>query len=105
MAFRVGQKVTLIDNDAWDTDDGEAFPEYGKVYTVRGFDEPEPEGDYIFLVEIVNEPLEYVEAHGEASFFAGAFRPVVEQSTETGMATLRKVADDASKTRELIIGA
>jgi hypothetical protein len=82
MAFRVGQKVTLKEDGEWpDRLAGEIYPDFGVVYTVRAI-EPDDEGGALLLNEIRNEPRDYEEAFGEATFDCDEFRPVVERKTD-----------------------
>jgi hypothetical protein len=102
MAFRVGQKVVCVDDVecSW-FDFGEDtrpnHPKKGGVYTVRWsgpftFDVGVRAG--VYLVEIENPKFLWdVGEFCEAAFGADRFRPVVEQSTNAGMAILREILD------------
>lgn len=96
MNFRIGQKVVCVKRGQWSVVlYGETVPEFGKIYTVRGFDPYLDAGGSagIFLEEIVNPPHQYRNAYGEASFCVTKFRPVIERKTEVGMAILREILD------------
>lgn len=102
MSFHVGQKVVCISTDDGFDDDGSTaiWPDcikVGTILTLRGID-PGYIPEY-GVVGLVFE--EFVDAD-DSPFLANCFRPVIERSTETGMAILRKVADDASKKRNLV---
>lgn len=93
--FRVGQKVVCMDDAPRSPRRyKENFPKKGVVYTVRGFD-PLAAGVSIFLEEVCNEPKQYNNGYGECSFRADRFRPAVERKTDTGMAILKSILEDA----------
>lgn len=95
MSFRIGQKVVCI-YGGWRRDPGELtlrFPRKGAIYHVRGFppNDPNP-GSTIWLLEIVNRRLP---GYGnEVAFSVRCFRPLIDRSTDTGMAILRRILDD-----------
>lgn len=99
MSFHVGQRVVCIDDGPGLNPIGPLCK--GQIYTIRGFsnDPRDPELG-VYLEEILNlHPF-----HGvEINYRASRFRPVIERSTETGMAILRKVADDAAKRKNLVV--
>ena len=81
--FRVGQKVTMIDPRPWqDEANGEVYLELGVVYTIRDTELGIGGSGHTFLTfyEIRNERYRYCDDYGEAAFFAGYFRPVVDMS-------------------------
>jgi hypothetical protein len=81
--FHVGQKVTMIDPRQWqDEADGEAYPVFGVLYTIRDIElGVDGSGDtFLNFHEIRNERYRYLGDYGEAAFFAGYFRPVVNIS-------------------------
>jgi hypothetical protein len=77
--FHVGQKVVCVRAD-WDDGD-EIVPVKGAVYTVRQTCEWRGNPG-IRLVEIVNEPGDYIGGVRECSFAARAFRPVKTTSID-----------------------
>lgn len=97
MSFHVGQKVVCVDDTptpgfTWGTG---WRPIKDEIYTIaaiglRGF-----HGPY--------QCVKLREQTGDWRFKASRFRPLIQRSTETGMAILRKVADDASKRKELTV--
>lgn len=95
MNFYVGQKVVCVDDrngGPWNNSYGSGHNmglREGAVYTVR-----EIKFRFLWLCEL----------HGESSggWLLRRFRPLIERSTETGMAILRKVADDAAARRNLV---
>jgi hypothetical protein len=88
MNFHVGQKVVCVSDD-FVGKCGEIFPVVGGAYTIRCFDEPEPDGTtFIFLVEILNIADEYDDDDfGECSFATECFRPAVERKTDISIFT------------------
>ena len=72
--FRVGHKVTMIDPRPWQ--------ELGVVNTSRDIELGIDGSSDTFLTshEIRNERYRYLDDYGEAAFFAGYFRPVVDIS-------------------------
>ena len=102
--FSVGQKIVCV-RDASDCVFrlGEKHPRIGSIYTVRGVvssfcDSPD---EAVYLWEIVNPRVETIKGFIERPYWHGLFRPIQEQSTETGMAILRgilkgdKIREDA----------
>lgn len=89
MAFRVGQKVVCVDGtpDYYDPEPS-INPVTNGIYTVAN----------VYVVD-GDTMLELIEVpHPESDeFYAGFavefFRPVVEKSTDTGMAILREILD------------
>lgn len=91
MNLRIGQKVVCIKQGRWEPFfPSEISPVCDGVYTIRGFGG----NNGLCLEEIVNVP--------ELYFCVHCFRPLIERKTDAGMAVLRKVADDASKRRNLV---
>lgn len=102
MTFRIGQKVVCVDgkfiDPRWYRSD--IRPCTGQVYTVRGFaseeylkasdDQASPK---IYLEEIVNPEVKWGFGLAELAFPMCRFRPVIENSTDTGMAVLREILD------------
>lgn len=104
MNFRVGQKVARVGSNAPGEGvrppQGYSYPKVGEVCTIEAIYDWLG-GAILNFVEHNNSHLPRV--YGRApGFNAKYFRPVVEKGTETGMAILRKVADDASKKRNLV---
>lgn len=94
MTFRVGQKVVCV-GALSPTFYGEKVPEVGKVYTIRNVRKFE-NGIGLHLREIANSVHRYQDGTYEAFFHKEFFRPVVEKSTDTGMAILREILDRES---------
>ncbi len=101
--FRVGQKVTMIYPCPWqDEADGKVFPEFGVFYTIRDIELGiDGSGDtFLTSYEIRNKRYRYLDDYGEAAFFAGYFRPVVDISdleaivTEVKRGKPRKIKAD-----------
>lgn len=79
---KVGDKVTpLIEQGCWNAMRGEAVPVFGVVYTIRKIMQ-EPDGIYLWLVEIVNAPKHYPDGFMEVAFYALDFRPVETRPTD-----------------------
>lgn len=86
----VGQKVAMIDpRPRQDEANGEAYLEFGVVYTIRDIELSVDISSDTFLTfyEIRNEQYRYLDGYGEAAFFAGYFRPVVNMSALEAVAT------------------
>lgn len=84
MTFRVGQKVECI--KAFHKSllqVGEVAPLKGMICTIRAF---HPNGDAIYLAEIVNPPL-YGGGTRECAFASEHFRPFVERETDISLFT------------------
>lgn len=79
MAFHIGQKVVCVDDSNMLPLYGEEIPVKGVVYTVRGIHR---DGNAIYLMEIRNEPRQYLDRYAECSFWGRRFRPIVEQKTD-----------------------
>jgi hypothetical protein len=91
--FRVGQKVTMIDpRPGQDEADGEVYPEFGVVYTIRDIELGIDGSRDTFLTfhEIRIERYPYLDDYGDAEFFAGFFRPVVDISDLEAIVTVVK---------------
>lgn len=85
--FRVGMKVTPKNADPWPWEgDGEIYPQYGTVYTVRASEFIDDE-QYIWLAEIESAPRQYSDEFGERSFAAEDFRPVTSPKQEVSFTT------------------
>lgn len=112
MNFHVGQKVVCI-NDKEMHKSGEIIGFYqgrpivkagtmdglkkGAIYTIRALDlDCLDKRPIVFLHEIIRPKWECIPHQPEAGYCATRFRPLIEKSTETGMAILRKIADDIS---------
>lgn len=97
MAFRVGMKVTCIDDVFWSGRDPRCnYPVKGDIYTIRSFDHNRPGCESpvgLRLEEIINPILPYPGGDDETSFPPWRFRPLIERKTDTGMAILRKLLD------------
>lgn len=90
MTFWIGQKVVCLKEGAWKKMAAyEVSPTLDGVYTIRGFHE---DGDAIYLDEIKN-PMVYRGGQRECCFLLKYFHPLVEKTTETGMAILREILD------------
>lgn len=93
--FFVGQKVVCLETpmDLQYLRYCVNLPQENQVYTVRGFDHVgDDEG--IWLSEIVNPVTKWINAEPcEQAFHVTYFRPLVEKSTDTGMAILREILD------------
>lgn len=108
MSFHVGQKVVCVDDKKRTTAGFNRLTVRlvnGQIYEIRD-------------VGLTNSGSLGLRVHGavlsgefgcyslgpfqDAFWDAGRFRPVQTRSTETGIAILRKVADDASKKRNLV---
>lgn len=108
MAFHVGQKVVCVDSASghhpgrsWWTG---CKPKVGATYTVRGLAASVIDNaPCLLLEEIRNKVRVGATTHKDAGYAAWRFRPVQTRTTETGMAILRKVADDASKRKNLVV--
>jgi hypothetical protein len=88
--FRVRQKVTMTDPRPWqDEANGEVYLEFGVVYTIRDIELGiDGSGDtFLTFHEIRNERYRYLDDYGEAAFFAGYFRPVVDMSDLAAIVT------------------
>lgn len=96
MAFKVGQKVVCV-NDQFKPLDSKVFsalPVKGQIYTIRLIYGPNVHGYGFLLAEITGMP--WPGDGEERGFLATRFRPLVEKSTETGMAILRGILDRES---------
>lgn len=111
MSFHVGQKVECVDDKpntatAWDRKT--IPPIKGSHYIVRDVG-PTVYGEPGLKVHGAELTGDFVAKTGtkfhDYFFVATRFRPLIEKklSTETGMAILRKIAQDASKEKELVI--
>lgn len=86
MTFRVGQKVVCIDAKFRD------YPcplREGAIYAVRGFNTGYDNGGIGVLLE---ESQGGVRPSGEErGFYLDRFRPLIERSTDTGFAILKRL--------------
>lgn len=114
--YHLGQKVVCIDDLIRGNNLEKVlksrpnWPVKGQFYHIRGivrfcFDHGWEDG--VYLEELVN-PVIYWETNGLAEHPFGLlkrFRPLIEKklSTETGMAILRKIAQDAGQKKEVIL--
>lgn len=94
--FWIGQKVVCVDDSPSDDPrcgpGGDWVPNYpkrGQIYTVRGISNT----GSIVLDEIMNPIREFLGGDAEAHWKPHRFRPLVEKSTDTGMAILREILD------------
>lgn len=94
MNFHVGQKVMCIDVAGIDMRQfarvpKEIAPIKGQVYTVRGFSDAPNPGVAIFLEEIINPIIRFVDNGwlGERSFMTFRFRPLIERKTDISIFT------------------
>lgn len=92
MNFRVGQKVVCIDDSINPCGLAADYPVRGRVYTVRSI---HPDGDAIFLIEVVNTLFGGM----EPCFLNHRFRPVVERKTDV---SIFKAILDSVKSGELV---
>lgn len=104
MPFHVGQKVVCIKVGTWVPVmyPDEVAPNCGCVLTIRSLRVAPEDGDlYLMFEEIINPERSHQDGFGEVDFYAERFRPLVgnKKSTETGMAILRKLAEDATGKR------
>lgn len=100
MSFRVGQKVVFVgfpDDTLWERIYRWCHPMppgpepvVGNVYTIERIVDCGKYGISLHLREITSVPSEW----WEAGFLSDGFRPVVERSTDTGMAILRQILTD-----------
>lgn len=101
MHFHVGQKVVCVDGRArsvWHVDT--IAPVTGSTYEVAaiGLTNGNDPGLKLVGLELTGNNGRITGRSFKDVFFgAWRFRPVIERSTDAGMAILRKVADDASK--------
>lgn len=96
MAFRVGQKVVCISDD-WEFRArayANTLPQAKAVYTVREILDL-PTGCGLTLEEIRDLVRWPDKPASEAAWTSRAFRPLIDKSTDTGMAILRKLLDPA----------
>lgn len=84
MAFRVGQKVVCVDASPGRHGYAPRYVNEGEVYTVSRLTISN-DGPALRLIEVNFDPLDWLLCH--------RFRPVVEKSTDTGMAILREILD------------
>lgn len=70
MSFRVGQKITCIDDTNYDRKNNETVPVKGRNYTVRSLYQT-----CVRLNEIVNPPHQYADGFMECSFKGSRFIP------------------------------
>lgn len=104
MNFYVGMKVVCINarpqrGCRWD--EGES-PCEGAIYTISRICRDD-DGDNILSFFELQRTLRSIRIYGEnVGYWSFRFRPLIERSTETGMAILRKVADDAAARRNLV---
>lgn len=101
--FHIGQKVVCVDDSfesgEWDVGRPN-LPRANTVYTVRAtFIEtwsgcaPSPA---LLLEEVINPVIGWsvgLPTHREIGFSSHRFRPVVEKSTDTGMAILKEILE------------
>lgn len=102
MAFRVGQKVVYIDDhddQSWEGRRPNHVREK-EIYTIRWCGEynfengPSPA---VYLSEVKNPKSRWFDGScSEPAFGAERFRPLIEKSTDTGMAVLREILDRES---------
>jgi len=94
MAFHVGQKVVCVDatnfrNPHLSYLTNGKYPCLGMVYTIRGF----TPSAMILLEGMHCAPYSWTTHYGEGGWLPWRFRPVIEKSTDTGMAILREILD------------
>ena len=107
--FHVGMKVvaTLVPKDTPRPPSHlRATPlKEGVIYTVRDVDMRTVPLHGVVTVrveEVINHSILTTVGEWELGYHPLSLRPIQERSTETGMAILRKVADDAAKRKNLI---
>ena len=94
MAFHIGQKVVCV--DARETGIDRNVLTKGAVYTVRWIGPRAsthptlPEMNTPLAIRLIEVPRR---THSDNPFSIARFRPVVEKSTESGMAILREILD------------
>lgn len=102
MNFRVGQKVVCV-NDNNGPGVGSICRghrvvsmtcklENGVIYTVRSLGTCWQDGSPGIRLHEIARPIASITGE-ELCFFAHRFRPVIEKSTDTGMAVLREILD------------
>lgn len=98
MSFHVGQKVVCVDgrgpfNKVYPAG---IQPSKGTIYTIAatGLFNGNPHVDVMELPKHCNHACDWR---------ASRFRHAIERSTDAGMAILKKIASDASKTREKVV--
>lgn len=89
MAFRVGQKVVCVSARVCVTPGPE--PVFGSTYTIREI-ETDYKGDLGLRLQEIQKPISH-HHNKEYGFYAFRFRPLIEKSTDTGMAILREILD------------
>jgi hypothetical protein len=95
MTFRVGMKAVCIkDTSACPREPIERIAIKGDVYTIRGIIHA-PEGVGLYLVEVVNPPVNCTLGHAERAHPAPWFRPIVEKKTDISIFT--RILDDVTK--------
>lgn len=91
MNFRVGQKVVCVSDD-WEEEYPGTLVRKGDILTISRM---------LLCDEGKTVLLEFVEAFSpetdewSAGYDAAAFRPLVERKTDTGMAILKSILEDA----------
>lgn len=92
MAFAVDQRIVCI-SSSWtnvDIDHAIMYPKKGRIYTVRGYQDPmvavfagcAGTGPYIMLHEIVNKASACSLGMIEPAFSVQGFRPITERKTD-----------------------
>lgn len=100
--FQIRQRVECIgtkgtpgrDWDAYCAAWGIARPARGSIYTIRDarLSLKGPVRQHVRLVEIINPVIKFKDAPDQEQWFwAEGFRAIIEQSTDTGMAMLRRL--------------
>lgn len=106
MSFHVGQKVVCVDATSITYHEKGSELVEGHIYTVREVGITVRNMLGLRLQEQkLTTALGYWSGrpHTDAFYRASRFRPVQERKTDTGMAILRKVADDAAKRKNLVV--
>lgn len=100
--FFVGQKVVCVDAlpvPGCGYPDREIFPIAGEIYTIREV-LVNPRGlPVVYLAEIVNPKLKYVEGYKEKWFLARRFRPA------TDITQFHKLVEEARKHKRVTVDA
>lgn len=99
MAFHIGQKAVCVDDDNRNQRAGgrdvNFWLKVGNIYIVRKVSTLKR--NLVWLQGINRRETYLGEDWSDSGFWADRFRPLIERKTESGVAVLRKIADDASR--------
>lgn len=84
MNFRVGQKVVCVDASPGKHGYAPRYVNKGEIYTVSRLTVSN-DGPALRLIEVNFDPQDWL--------LCKRFRPLIEKSTDTGMAVLREILD------------